>query len=443
MRLGSAAAPSASAVPASAVPASAVPASAVPAAAVPATAVPATAVPAAAVAAAAVAAAASGAATSAAARAAAKATFIALTVMWASALTPSFAAAPTGSSALPRTTAVCAHNAAAAPAVARLRDAMEHGRFVAYEPATRQIVNGIPTRADPDVIRDDLKVLRARFDSLITYTAVNGEEVIPTIATSLGYRALIIGVYDPFNATELNAAVAAARANPKLVVGLSLGNELVFFHRHSAAEMEKLFDTVRGEIPQVALATTEPFHVFYPADTAPLLKRMDLLLPNVHPIFEPWFRTASDEDASQFVVNVVSKLAESYCGPILVKETGIPTAPESKGYTEARQASFYQTLQQRFTASTGHASTGLAPTGRAFTGFASTGFASTGFASTGHASTGRAFTYFEAFDTPWRLSDYGPQGQRPALEEAHWGLYDERRQPKAVVAVIPPLTSRH
>jgi len=285
---------------------------------------------------------------------------------------------------------------------------MARGRFVAYEPASRQIVNGIPTRADPEVIRGDLKVLRARFDSLVTYTAVNGEEAIPAIATSLGYRALIIGVYDPFDAKELNAAVAAARTNPELVVGLSLGNELVFFHRHSPAEMEKLLDSVRGEIPQVALATTEPFHMFYPAEAAPLLKRMDFLLPNIHPIFEPWFRTASSEDAAQFVVNVVSRLAASYCGPILVKETGIPTAPADKGYTTANQASFYQALQHRFS-----------------------------------TSTNQAFTYFEAFDTPWRLNDYGPQGQRPALEEAHWGLYDERRQPKKVVAQIAPLAQQH
>jgi exo-beta-1,3-glucanase (GH17 family) len=335
------------------------------------------------------------------------AALMALAVGVASAFTPSFAATPAMSSAVRATTAVCAHNAAAAPALVRLREAMEHGRFVAYEPASRQIVNGIPTPAAPDVIRSDLESLRERFDSLVTYSAVNGEEAIPRIAAALGYRALIIGVYDPFNATELNAAVAAAHANPKLVVGLSLGNELVFFHRHSAAEMEKLLDTVRVEIPEVALATTEPFHMFYPAEAAALLGRMDFLLPNVHPIFEPWFRAASNEDAAQFVVNVVARLGASYCGPILVKETGIPTAPQDKGYTEARQAAFYQSLQQRF-----------------------------------HPSSDHAFAYFEAFDTPWRLNDYGPQGQRPATEEAHWGLYDERRQPKAVVALIAPLPRR-
>jgi len=156
------------------------------------------------------------------------------------------------------------------------------------------------------------------------------------------------------------------------------------------------------------LATTEPFHMFYAAEAAPLLQRMDFLLPNVHPIFEPWFRTASNEDAAQFVVNVVTRLGEGYCGPILVKETGIPTAPEAKGYTQARQAAFYQALQHRF-----------------------------------RSSSARAFAYFAAFDTPWRLNDYGPSGQRPATEEAYWGLYDERRQPKAVIALIAPLALRH
>jgi exo-beta-1,3-glucanase (GH17 family) len=132
---------------------------------------------------------------------------------------------------------------------------------------------------------------------------------------------------------------------------------------------------------------------------------MDFLLANVHPIFEPWFHSASDNDAAQFVVNVVAKLEASYCGPIVVKETGIPTAPAEKGYTEQRQASFYQQLQHRFT-----------------------------------PSTQRGFAFFAAFDAPWRLHDVGPApDQHPQSEEAHWGLYDESRRPKSVVGEITPL----
>ena len=299
----------------------------------------------------------------------------------------------------------CARSATAAATLARLRAAMEHGRFIAYEPTSLQVVYGHPTQADPDSIRADLEVLRPRFDSLITYGSINGAEAIPAIAASLGFRAVIIGVWDPFNSTDLDAALRAARDNPKLVVGLSLGNEMLFFHRHGAAELTQLFDTLHTRAPQLPLTTTEPFHMFYEPAAAPLLERMDFLLANVHPIFQPWFRGASTGDAAQFVVNVTAQLATSFCGPILVKETGVPTAPREKGYTSEQQAAFYAELQQRFP-----------------------------------QSGARAFAYFAAFDAPWRLQDVGPSPALPPQpEEAHWGLYDEKRQPKTVVAGIAPL----
>lgn len=304
---------------------------------------------------------------------------------------------------------VCGRYPAATPTLARLRAALAEGRFVAYEPTSLQVIDGHSTRADPDSIRADLKVLRPRFDSLVTYGSIDGAEAIPALAASLGFRAVIIGINDPFDATQLQAAIAAAKNNPTVVVGLSLGNELLFFHRHSSAELEKLLDAVHTQAPQLPLATSEPFHMFYEPAAAAVLERSDFLLANVHPIFQPWFPTASAGDAAQFVVNVVSKLAGSYCGPILVKETGVPTAPEAKAFTENRQASFYEELQRRFP-----------------------------------ASSERAFAYFSAFDAPWRLHDAGPApGQHPQPEEAHWGLYDERRQPKPVVARIAPLVLKY
>ena len=275
----------------------------------------------------------------------------------------------------------------------------------AYQPTSLEVVHGQATHADPAGIRADLLVLRPRFDSLITYGAINGAEAIPAIAASLKFRAVIIGVWNPFDATELNAAISAAKSNPALVTGLSLGNEMVFSHRRSFAELATLVETVRAQDPQLPLATTEPFHMFYEPAATPLLERADFLLVNVHPIFQPWFRTAPDGDAAQFVVNVVSKLTASYCGPVLVKETGVPTEPETAGYTEKRQASFYGELRRRFP-----------------------------------ASKESAFAYFAAFDAPWRLHDLSAiPGQHPQLEEAHWGLFDERRQPKPVVARLPIL----
>jgi exo-beta-1,3-glucanase (GH17 family) len=296
--------------------------------------------------------------------------------------------------------AVCGNHSLAIPALTRLRAALAQGRFIAYQPTSLQVVNGHSTQADPVSIRADLQVLRPRFDALITYGSIDGAEAIPAIAASLGFRAVIIGIWNPFNARELNAALAAAKGAPTVVAGLSLGNEMVFSHRSSFADLATLVDAVRARAPQLPLSTTEPFHMFDEPGAARLLARVDFLLLNVHPVFQPWFRTAPDAAAAQFVVNIVSKSAEHYCGPILVKETGEPTAPESSGFTEKRQASFYVELRRRLP-----------------------------------ATNARAFAYFSAFDAPWRLQDVTPiPGQRPNVEEAHWGLYDARRQPKPVVA---------
>jgi exo-beta-1,3-glucanase (GH17 family) len=178
-----------------------------------------------------------------------------------------------------------------------------------------------------------------------------------------------------------------------------------------------LLDKLHAEAPQLALATTEPFQMFEAPEAAPILQRLDFMLANVHPIFQPWFHDAPEGSAVQFVVNVTGDLGRYYCGPILVKETGIPTAPEQKGFTEQKQASFYEELGRRFRASgSGSGSTPGAPP------------------RLGSAASDRAFAYFSAFDAPWRVSD--------GEAEAHFGLFDEKRRPKPVVALIPPLTSR-
>jgi exo-beta-1,3-glucanase (GH17 family) len=299
---------------------------------------------------------------------------------------------------------VCARHEAAAPAIARLRAALSHGRFIAYQPTSLALRDGHLTRADAATIRADLKVLRPRFDALLTYGAVNGAEAIPGIAAELGYRALVVGVWDPFDAGELAAALAAAGQYPKLVVGVSLGNELVLAKRATPQALQRQLRAVRARAPQVALSTSEPFHIYYQPGMAPLLGELDFLLANVHPVFQPWFRSAPDANAAAFVLGVVDELAQRYCGPILVKETGVPSAPAEAGYTAARQASFYRALRAAF-----------APT------------------------PNRAFAYFASFDAPWRVADMqASPGVHP--EEAHWGLYDERRRPKPVVLEIPPLS---
>jgi exo-beta-1,3-glucanase (GH17 family) len=301
----------------------------------------------------------------------------------------------------------CPKSPAAPAAMTRLRAAMAQGRFIAYPPTSLKVVNAQVTPADPAGIRADLTVLRERFDGLITYDAVHGAEQIAPIAAALKFRALIIGVWNPADDAQLEAALAAARRFPDLVVGISLGNETLFAHRTDVAGLTALIAGARARAPGTAFTTTEPFHIYYDPAAAPLLAQLDFLLVNVHPIFQPWFKDAPDRNAAQFVVNVLARLAPLACGPLLVKETGEPTAPAEAGFSEARQASFYRELRRQ-----------LPP------------------------APGRAFAYFAAFDLPWRAYDGGPvPGSHP--EEAHWGLYDAQRRPKAAARELPALAGSH
>lgn len=297
----------------------------------------------------------------------------------------------------------CQVRAAAAPALRQLQNVMANGRFIAYQPTALQMFDGRATPADTASIRRDLEVLRSRFDGLITYGSANGAERIADVAAELGYRAVIMGVWDINNPKEIANALAAAKRQPTRVLGISLGNERLFAKQATAAQLAQALQKLRQQAPQLALTTTEPFHLFLEANAAPILSASDFMLVNVHPIFQDWFRSAPDANAAEFVVNVTAKLQAVACGPVLVKETGVPTAPASSGYTSQRQASFYQALQQRF-----------------------------------KASPQTAFAYFSAFDAPWRASDESPvAGEHP--EEAHFGLYDAKRQPKPVVQQIPLL----
>jgi exo-beta-1,3-glucanase (GH17 family) len=326
----------------------------------------------------------------------------------ASAAEPVGAPRPASSttSAAPTGGAVCAVRAAAATRLRRLDEALAHGRFITYHPTSLQVWDGRVTPAQPESIRDDLRVLRERFDALITYGALNGAEAIPGIAAQLGFRALVIGVWDPFDAREIDAALAAARAYPDLVVGIALGNERVLAGRTGFPALVGVVRNVRARLPAVPLTVTEPFHLYYDAPARELLSELDFLLPNVHPVHQPWWRDAPDTAGADFVVGVVRELRVRYCGAVLVKETGVPTAPEQSGYTEARQASFYRALRAAF------------PPRR-----------------------DAAFAYFSAFDAPWRVYDeQAVAGHHP--EEAHWGLYDEERRAKRAAAEVPALQPR-
>jgi exo-beta-1,3-glucanase (GH17 family) len=288
-----------------------------------------------------------------------------------------------------------------------LQSVMARGRFVAYQPTALKVFDGKLTQASDDSIRADLSLLRPWFDGLIAYGAQNGNERVPDVAASLGFRAVVMGVWDPGDKNEVANAVAAWRRNPKLVAGLSLGNEIVFGKRGTWDDMLEYLLAVRADAPGLPLTISEPFaeYLDHPESRA-VLKATDFMLVNIHPVFEPWFKSGTADNWTDFVVRVMSRLKHIYARPILVKETGVPTGPASAGFNEEMQRAFYDRLARR-----------LRPSRHA------------------------AFAYFTAFDEAWRAGDFNPTpGVHP--EEAFWGLFNETRAPKLVMADLPKLPAR-
>jgi len=288
--------------------------------------------------------------------------------------------------------------------MARLRRAMHRGRFVSYQPTAIRAVNGKLSDADDESITEDLVTLRPWFDGLITYSAANGAERVPDIASKLGFKAVVLGIFDISSTAEIENALAAIRRNRRIVVGCVVGNETILAARCSWRDLSGAIAKVRAATG-IVVSTTEPFAQFLDQkDSALALSEMDFMTVNIHPIFEPWFRSGKPENWTEFVSTVCDRLAARYRGPILVKETGIPSGPEASGYNATMQHDFWRSLEKRMP-----------------------------------ASAARAFSYFTAFDSAWRAFDATPvSGPRP--EEAHWGLFTEARAPKLVMTDLPRLS---
>src|SRR5436305_943088 len=100
--------------------------------------------------------------------------------------------------------------------------------MIAYTPSQldpRQEVN--QRRLATSSIRADLEALRPAFDGLVLYGY--HEACTPrllAVAKSLGFRAVLLGVWDPKSAAELDGVAELARMYENdLAVGVIVGNE--------------------------------------------------------------------------------------------------------------------------------------------------------------------------------------------------------------------------
>ena len=285
---------------------------------------------------------------------------------------------------------------------------LRESRFVTYTPRSFAVAGATITPATVAGIREDLKLLRPLFNGLITYSAVNGQELIPGIAHEQGFRAMIMGVWDPHSEEEIANVILAAKRFPNLVAAVCVGNEGLYTKRYQPEEVERAMARIKRQCPTLAVTTSEPFFLYFKSKYAAFFKAHTLLLPIVHPLFEPWFKPEEPTHGVAMVLNVTKEFQASYTLPLLIKETGMPSGPEGRtAYTPARQALFWSELFSRF------------PT-----------------------SPSLALAAFEAFDAPWKPQAMAVDFPGNHASEAFWGFFTAHGKAKEVVKTVVRLNGR-
>ncbi|QEH32034.1 hypothetical protein OJF2_05030 [Aquisphaera giovannonii] len=295
-------------------------------------------------------------------------------------------------------------------AAAASRPAAEEPSLYAYLAGTPapSMIGYTPSELDPrqeanqkklatSSIRADLEALRPAFDGLVLYGY--NEACTPRIvglAVELKFRAVLLAIWDPKSAAELDGVAQLARLHrDELAIGVIVGNEGLTFGRYEADDLAIAARRLRKTLPAgVPIGTSEPLAAYAKAERK-LMSYGDFLAPNIHPVFDR--KGLGPAEAAAWVREEALALAARSGKPVIVKETGLPHAGR-ENYSPEAQAAFWDAYLAP--GRVARPSPDSAPAARAFHSVA-----------------------FEAFDLPWKSEASG------LVIEQSWGLLSARRKP--------------
>jgi cellulose synthase/poly-beta-1,6-N-acetylglucosamine synthase-like glycosyltransferase/exo-beta-1,3-glucanase (GH17 family) len=177
---------------------------------------------------------------------------------------------------------------------------------------------GVPEariRADLTAIAKQAKVVR-------TYASTQGLESVPEIAAELGLS-VTLGIWidrdEARNKREIETALDLARRNPN-VTRLVVGNETIFRHEHTAAEIAEIVRRVKRDSP-VPVATADNWKTFI--DHPELVDAVDQVFAHIIPYWEG----LPKKSAVKRSLAIYDELRAAYPGKkIVIGEFGWPSA---------------------------------------------------------------------------------------------------------------------
>ena len=175
---------------------------------------------------------------------------------------------------------------------------------------------------DPDRIRADLKKLATLTRAIRSYSATEGNELVPAIAAEFGLKVTVgawISKDDENNRRELAAAIDLARHNSN-VIGIVVGNETVYRGDQKVEDLIELIKKVKSAV-NVPVTTGEIWNIW--RDFPELASNVDFIAAHVLPYWENF----SSGQAVDQAVYLYGLLREKFPGKrIMIAEFGWPSA---------------------------------------------------------------------------------------------------------------------
>lgn len=262
--------------------------------------------------------------------------------------------------------------------------------FAPFRDGQSPLTKSFPTPAQID---EDLAAIAPQVAGVRTYTSGEGLEVVPELARKHGLKvtmgAWLSSELDR-NELEITALIALANRYPDVITRVIVGNEVLLRRELTADQVAGYIDRVKAAVKQpVSYADVWEWWLKYPQ----ISSHVDYLTIHLLPYWEDV--PASVESAQERIRTSYRIIAQRFPGkPILVGETGWPTAGRSRGA----------------------AVTGLVEKATFVNGFVRLA-----------QQEGFDYNVIEAFDQNWKQKLEGTVG-------GHWGLYSVDRQAKFSLA---------
>ncbi len=186
-------------------------------------------------------------------------------------------------------------------------------------------------RVSPEKIRADLKALKPYTECIRTYSSLPPQDEVVRIAEELGlkvYLGIWIGANAEDNKKEIATALALAKADPKAIKALVVGNEVMLRREMTGEQLAAIIRDVKA---QSGLTVTYADIFEFWRRNPVLAEAVDFMSIHILPHWDDPAPVSIDE-VQEHVRGIIARVQKTFPGkPMIIGEIGWPSAGRTRG----------------------------------------------------------------------------------------------------------------